>query len=80
MAEPQLHTWGARSHARRASQLLVEAEATVREVASLDAEGRLQLLATGGLGQLNSDLEWTVSLAHAHATTALALLGVEARA
>jgi hypothetical protein len=80
VAEPQLHTWGARSHARRASQLLVEVEATAQRLEKMSAEERVGLVATGTVQRVNRDLEWTVSLAHAHATTALALLGVEARA
>lgn len=74
MPDPQVQTWGPRSHAQRASQLLVEVEAVVRATHAAQVElGVVERMPA------NADLAWTVALAHAHAATAQAMLGVEAR-
>jgi hypothetical protein len=63
----------AREHAERASALLAGAARYEERLAEASMEDRLAMAAGGGIARANRDLEWTVSLAQAHALTSIAL-------
>jgi len=64
----------AREHAAAASRLLAGVDRVRQQLATADLGQRLELAASGAVPTINRDLDWTVALATAHATTATALI------
>lgn len=60
-------------HAARASALLEGVDSLGEQLESLSDDQRLQMAIAGTFKQLNANQRFTVELAQAHATTALAL-------
>lgn len=67
----------AAAHARRASELLVGVERRLSLVNDLTDEQHLQMIATGGFKQHNSEVETSLTLARNHALTSLAMQGID---
>lgn len=63
----------ARDHAIIASELLDSETRIAARLEHLTPDERLQMQATGGVKRSNLDRQWTVTLAQAHALTALAM-------
>jgi hypothetical protein len=68
----------AAEHAQRASRLVENVEARLKAMGELDDMRRLELVASGGVKQLNMEVETSLELARTHALTSLALQGVPA--
>lgn len=69
----------AREHALRASELLNEIDRVQEEAREFldDPDRRAQAMISGGIKQHNERMKWTLDVAHAHATTALALAATD---
>jgi len=66
-------------HAGKAAALLARLDELGTELAELDEMKRLELEVTGAARSIGRQQDWTLSLANAHALTAIALSLLERR-
>jgi len=67
----------AAGHARRAGELLERVERRLKLMEDLTPDQHLQMVASGGFKQHNSEIETSLTLARDHALTSLAMQGID---